>query len=149
MEGFGPGNSIRDPLHLLRDRRRARRVDRFARMLPASPSWKSIPSIPGTCSSLPKPMQRPFGPASRERRPHVPDGPVGRKCVDERAASEAKESTSCWPMERPPGRTVFHVHLHVIPRFPGDNLKIIFNPLKRMSSRAKLEGLAGTDQDKL
>lgn len=40
------------------------------------------------------------------------------------------------------GQEVFHVHLHVIPRYKGDNLKIRFDPFKKKPSRAELDQAA-------
>jgi diadenosine tetraphosphate (Ap4A) HIT family hydrolase len=40
------------------------------------------------------------------------------------------------------GQEVFHVHLHVIPRYRGDNLKIRFNLLKLRPTRAELDRIA-------
>ncbi|MBM3126182.1 MAG: HIT family protein [Chloroflexi bacterium] len=40
------------------------------------------------------------------------------------------------------GQEVFHAHLHVIPRYRGDNLKIRFNLLKLRPTRAELDRIA-------
>lgn len=42
------------------------------------------------------------------------------------------------------GQEVFHVHLHVIPRFVGDGFGLRFGPhYGRMASRAELDAIAG------
>jgi diadenosine tetraphosphate (Ap4A) HIT family hydrolase len=47
------------------------------------------------------------------------------------------------------GQEVFHAHLHVIPRFRGDNLKIRFGLLKKKPARADLDGMAAQIREKI
>lgn len=40
-------------------------------------------------------------------------------------------------------QTVFHVHLHVIPRFPGDGFRLVFGPdYRNLPERSDLDRLA-------
>ncbi|MBN2311214.1 MAG: HIT domain-containing protein [Candidatus Hydrogenedentes bacterium] len=41
------------------------------------------------------------------------------------------------------GQDVFHVHFHVLPRFPGDALRISVAPDRPMHGRADLDAFAG------
>ncbi len=46
------------------------------------------------------------------------------------------------------GQEVFHVHLHVIPRFPGDPFRVQFGP-KPMAAREELEANAARIREAL
>lgn len=47
------------------------------------------------------------------------------------------------------GQEVSHVHLHVIPRFKGDNLKIKFGLLKKKPTHSDLEQIAAQIRENL